>query len=151
MVPMMLVALALAVSPAPSAAEPTASLQKCLADNTTGRDRKDLAKWVFLSMAAHPEIRQYAAADMTAAVDESSRTMGALVTRLITDSCATEAKAVLGAGGSPAVSFQVAFRSLGELAMQELMADKSVTQSMGLFQRYLDQKRIADLFASASK
>ena len=37
------------------------ALGRCLADNTTGRGRKDLARWVFVSMAAHPEIRPLAA------------------------------------------------------------------------------------------
>ena len=35
------------------------ALSRCLADNTSGRDRKDLARWVFFAMAAHPEIKQY--------------------------------------------------------------------------------------------
>ena len=40
---------------------------------------------------------------------------------------------------------RLAFESLGQLAMQELMADKSVTESIGLFERYLDQKRFEEL------
>jgi|GEM_PF-6161549 len=35
-------------------------------------------------------------------------------------------------------SLQLAFSALGELAVQELMADESVEEAIGLFARYLD-------------
>jgi hypothetical protein len=125
-------------------AQPQAdALGTCLADNTSGKDRKDLARWIFLSMAAHPEIKQYAGASASTAADESSRTIGALVTRLLTESCVNETRAVVKAGESAAL--EQAFQNLGQLAMQELMSDKSVHESMGLVARYLDQKRFQDL------
>lgn len=130
----------------PEVQEPVAALTQCLADNTSGKDRKDLAKWIFLAMAAHPEMKQHASAVTTAAVDQSSRTMAALVVRLLTESCANEARAaVKSAPASQAL--QIAFGGLGQLAMQELMADKSVQQSMSLFERYLDTKRLAEVLA----
>ena len=67
-------------------------------------------------MAAHPEIKQYTSTNWSAAVDESARRMGALVTRLLAESCAEEMKAATKAGAS----IDVAFRKLGELAVQEL-------------------------------
>ena len=48
-----------------------------------------------MAIAAHPEIQQYASANRSAAADESSRRMAALVTRLLTESCANETKAVV--------------------------------------------------------
>src|ERR1700752_2421579 len=84
------------------------SLTNCLADNTTGRDRKDLARWIFLSIAAHPEIKQYTSANVSAAVDQSARTMAALVTRLLTESCTKEIKAA----GDLGKSLDLAFRNL---------------------------------------
>ena len=121
------------------------ALATCLADNTSGRDRKDLARWVFLAMAAHPEMKEYSTAHASTALDESARNIAALVTRLLTDSCAKEAKAAIQEGGSPRQSFVLAFESLGRLAMQELMTDKSVTQTMGLFEHYIDQKRFEQM------
>lgn len=35
----------------------TDALGSCLADNTTGKDRKELARWIFVAMSAHPEMR----------------------------------------------------------------------------------------------
>lgn len=122
--------------------ESAAALKTCLADNTSGKDRKDLARWIFLALAAHPELKEDASPNAAAAGDESSRTMAALVTRLLTESCLNETRAVLQSGQSQ--SLQLAFEGLGQLAMQELMADKSVQASMSLFERYVDQKRFTE-------
>lgn len=119
------------------------TLGNCLADSTSGKDRKALATWVFLAMAAHPEIKQFASAAVPPASDDSARWMAALVTRLLTESCVNEAKAAMSTGGSTALP--LAFQKLGQLAMQELMTDKSVQESMGLFERYLDQSKFAKL------
>jgi hypothetical protein len=117
------------------------SLQACLADNTSGKDRKDLARWIFLALSAHPEMKQYVNAGAPTAADESSRTVAALVTHLIADSCPTEAKAAMKGGGQ---ALTVAFEGLGRLAIQELMADKSTNESLSQFSRYLDQKRLQE-------
>ena len=121
--------------------QPTAAFQACLADSTSGRDRKDLAKWIFLAMAAHPEMREHASPNTARAADESSRRVAALVVRLLADDCVKETKAVIQ-GGPFTQSFQVAFARLGELAMQELMTDKAVATAMGDFEQYLDKKRL---------
>lgn len=123
--------------------QPVDALTTCLADNTTGKDRKDLAKWIFLAMAAHPEMKQHVASAATAA-DDSARTVGALVERLLTTSCVNETKAVVQTG-QVSQAFELAFGGLGKLAMQELMADKSVQDSMNAIGRHIDSKRIADV------
>jgi hypothetical protein len=145
MLRMLVVAVTLAVA-VPAGAAPVDALKTCLADHTSGKDRKDLARWIFLAMAAHPEMKPHAGAGAPAAADEASRTMGALVTRLLTASCLNETKAVMKSGDG-AASMQVAFQGLGQLAMQELMADKVVQDSMGLFEKYLDEKRLQEAFA----
>ena len=142
---LVVVAVTLAVS-APAHAQSVDALRTCLMDSTSGKDRKDLVKWIFFAMAAHPELKQYAAANTVVAADEGSKRMGALVSRLLTESCATETKAVMksGEGGR---SLEVAFEGLGKIAMQELMTDKAVQDSMGVFMKYFDQKRLNDLLA----
>ena len=142
-----LIAAVLFAVAVPVQAQPQAdALRACLADSTTGKDRKNLAKWIFLAMAAHPDMKEHAHANAAASADESSRGMAALVTRLLTESCVNETRAVMK-GGQGAQSMQLAFQGLGQLAMQELMADKSVQDSMGLFERYLDQERFTKALA----
>jgi hypothetical protein len=129
-----------------AAPAPVEALKGCLADATSGRDRKDLAKWIFLAIAAHPEMKQHAAPGLAAAATESSKTVAALVTRLLTDSCAKEAKAVMSTGDGGA-AMRLAFERLGQLAMAELMTDKDVQEAMGGFARYLDMSRLTPALA----
>jgi hypothetical protein len=142
---LIVVAVLLAVS-APAQAQSVDALRTCLMDSTSGKDRKDLVKWIFFAMAAHPELKQYAAANAATAADEGSKRMGALVSRLLTDACAKETKAVMKSGEASR-SMEVAFEGLGKIAMQELMTDKAVQDSMGVFMRYFDQQRMNDLLA----
>lgn len=115
------------------------NFSKCLTESTTGRDRKDLAKWLFVAMGAHPELKAIAAIP-TATAEESSKVAAQLFTKLITDSCAKEARTAVQVGGSAA--FQAAFNVLGRLAMQELMADKDVAAGMSALEKYVDADRV---------
>ena len=135
------VVLVLSVSLTGHGQQPTEAFQACLADNTTGKDRKDLAKWIFLAIGSHPEMRDQRSPNHAAAADEASRRMAALVVRLLAQDCVKETKAVIK-GEQVAQSFEIAFSRLGELAMQELMADKSVVAAVGAFEKYLDKKRL---------
>ena len=112
----LLVTVALLSMPTLALAQPQAdALGACLADNTTGKDRKDLAKWIFLGMAAHPDIKQYAVPTTSAATEEIARTVAALVTRLLTESCANETRAV---ARRPR---RLRWLRLGQVAMLELI------------------------------
>lgn len=123
---------------------PANPLARCLADHTSGKDRKALARWVFLAMAVHPEIEQYATPQAVAAQPEAHRTMADTVTRLLTVACVNETRTAYQEGGSNAI--QVAFQTLGQLAMQELMSNPNVSATMGGFERYLDKNRFRDVF-----
>ena len=122
------------------AQQPAQSLSQCLADSTSGRDRKDLARWVFLAMSVHPEIRQFTAASAAVAAEQSHRTAGALFTRLLTESCSSEVVAAYKQGGSQAL--EAAFQTLGQLAMKELMSDTGVAASMGAIEKHVDQAKL---------
>ena len=123
-----------------SAQFPTSALSGCLADNTSGKDRKDLARWVFLAMASHPEIRQFASSEAATGIEESHRATAALFTRLLAENCSKQTQAAFKEGGGAAI--QGAFQTLGQLAMQELMTNKDVASNMGAFEKYLDQEKL---------
>lgn len=133
-------------SPAP-AAQPADALKTCVADSTSGKDRKELARWTFLAIAAHPEMQKHANADAARAADDSSRAVADLVMRLLTESCREETKAVIKSG-QVTQAMQLAFTGLGHLAMQELMTDASVQAAMGGFERYLDAERLAEALSA---
>lgn len=118
------------------------ALGNCIAERTTGKDRKDLAQWLFVAMSAHPEMKAISKVD-PAAGEATSRRTGELLTRLLTDACRDETKAALKAGGTNAI--QAAFTTLGKLAMQELTADKDVAAAMSALERHLDRKKFEAL------
>ncbi|MBL8306381.1 MAG: hypothetical protein JNM33_06770 [Rubrivivax sp.] len=115
------------------------ALGKCLTDNTSGKERKALARWIFIAMAAHPEIKQLSAATPDD-LEQASRATGALFTRLLAESCPAEMRAALQNEGAQAM--QSAFSTLGQVAMQELMTDASVNAAIAGFERFVDGKRL---------
>ncbi len=135
-VAMLLVTLLL--SAAVQASPASDALGKCFSDNTTGKDRKDLAKWIFAGMSAHPDIGTIAKASPQD-IEAAQRTMGILFTRLIADACPNQMKTVLQSDGSEDI--RIAFEHLGKMAMQELMSNPQVNQSIGGFERYIDKAK----------
>ena len=116
------------------------ALGRCLTDHTTGRERKDLARWMYLALGAHPEIKQWSQVK-PADLEQTSRATAVLFTRLIADTCAADVRATLANGGTAAL--QLGFQVLGQLAVQELMSHPDVGASIGQFERFVDQPRIA--------
>jgi hypothetical protein len=117
----------------------TDALSACLAESTTGKDRKDMARWVFVEMAVHPEIKDLSnATDRNR--DELDRTIAMLFTKLLSEKCPAQAKLAMKIDGSAALGS--AFKIIGELAMQELMSNPKVDASFTKFTGYLDQERL---------
>ena len=138
----LLLALAAAV-PQANAGPATDALSTCLADSTTGKDRKELARWVYAGMSAHPEIRNLSKVSPEAR-DGFDRSIAEILTRLLTENCNAEAAHALKAEG--AASFEAAFGSVGRLAMQELMSNAEVKAAFGGYEKYVDQKRFDAAF-----
>lgn len=121
----------------------TDALGTCLSDNTTGKERKDLARWVFIGMSSHPDMQALSRVTERNR-EELDRMMAAIVTRLMTENCHSQARVAMEKDG--AVSLQVAFGAIGKLAMQELMSNPSVNASFDNYAKYLDTKKINALF-----
>lgn len=129
----------------PALAGPAAdTLGACLADHTSGKERKDLAKWIFVAMSAHPEMNGLSRVD-AGVRDGSDRALAAIFTRLLTQDCVDPARQALAAEG--AAAYRVAFGKLGELAMQEIMSNPGVSASMGGFEKYVPQDKVAAALA----
>lgn len=119
------------------------ALGQCLSDNTSGKDRKNLAKWIFVGMAAHPEIQASARID-PATVESAQRAAGDLVTRLLGSACTRESQAAVKAEGLEGA--KLAFEFLGKIAMQELMTNPSVNTTINGFERFVDRQAIDKAF-----
>ena len=137
--PLGLLLLALLAPAAALAGPATDALSACLADNTTGKERKELVKWIFVSLAAHPELRDLAVAT-PATRERVNKGTGIMLTRLITENCPEQARRAYQHEGSQ--SFEAAFGVLGRLAMQELMTHPDVSTAISGFGKYIDQQKL---------
>lgn len=121
------------------ASQQSDALSTCLADNTNGKERKALARWIFISISAHPEIQ-----DVANVPDQkrtkSNKDMANLVMKLLTESCVAQTKAAVKADGQEAL--QSSFKTLGGLAMQEIMTNQNVTSAISDYAKLLDGKKL---------
>ena len=136
--------LALVLPQAAMATPASDALGNCLKDNTSGKDRKDLARWIFVSMSAHPEIRSLSAISDAARTD-TNKGMAELVTRLLTVNCAAQTRA---AGQESTSSMLASFKSLGEVAMMELMSNQAVSDSISGYVQFVDRKKVEAVLGS---
>ena len=120
------------------------ALSVCLADHSSGKDRKEFARWIFAAISQHPVVADLSATT-PASREEANRSIGAIVTRLIAVDCVQEAKAAMSGPDGNTV-FGRAFASLGELAMQEIMTDPQVAKGMQDLPRYLDRQQFEAAF-----
>ena len=117
------------------------SLGACMTDSLTGKERKQLAQWIFFAMAAHPDLKEFSKVS-TANQGATNEYVGKLVTRLLTENCLEELNA---AGKQDAQAIRGAFELVGKVAMQELMTNKEVMASISGYAKFLDQKKLASI------
>ena len=135
------IALSLGASHVSFSATPTQSLGACLVDSLNGKERKQLAKWIYFAIAAHPEISDFSKAS-SKDIDSTDQYIGGLVTRLLTVDCPTEMKL---ANDLDPLAMQQAFELVGQVAMQELMTNENVMSSITGYIKYADMDKINSL------
>ena len=137
-----LLILALPVSLAAHASPYADELGKCLVDATTKEDRTALVRWMFAAAAAHPAVA--AIANVSPKVmEDANATTGALITRLLTESCKDQAKKALNYEGP--LTLQLSFQVLGQVAATELFTSPQVKQAMSGLQKTVDKKKLEEL------
>ena len=117
---------------------PAGELGGCLVESLNGKERKELAKWVFFAMAAHPEMKSYSnVSDKD--TKETDEFVGKLITRLLAENCPRDLQKAYSADP---LAIQKAFELVGKVAMRELMTDQNVTKSISSYARYVDEDKI---------
>jgi len=122
---------------------PTDRLGTCLVDNLSGKERKELGKWVFFAIAAHPDMAAFSNATPTD-IKTTDMYVGQLITRLLTENCPSELKK---ANDSDPRAVEQAFRLVGQVAMQELMTNQAVRDSLTNYAQFADMQKINAVFA----
>lgn len=124
----------------------TDDLAKCIVAKATPKDQRDLVFWVFTAISQHPTIKAYTT--LTAAQrEESGRTAGLLMQRLLTEDCRKEAVTALKYEGISAL--ESSFSLLGQVAMRGLFSDPEVDKNMASLGSALDEARFEALFKEA--
>ena len=117
-------------------------MTKCLVASTSQQDKVALVRWIFATAALHPEVASIA--NISASERESlNRSMGALVEKLLTQTCRKQTMDAIKYEGP--VAFQQSFNVLGQVAMRELMDNKEVSASAGAFAQYMDKKKLESI------
>lgn len=122
-----------------SAEQSSDALGGCMADSMTGKERKQVAEWVFFAMAAHPDMKGFSKVTADAR-NKSNEFVGKLITRLLTENCPAQTKQAVKDRGS--VALKEAFEVVGRVAMQELMTNKDVATSMSGFDKFLNKDKL---------
>jgi hypothetical protein len=119
---------------------------RCLVANTSPHDKTDLVRWIFAATSLHPEVASIVRADAQQREDINRRA-GQLLERLLTDSCRKQTQDALKYEGP--LAMQLSFQVLGQVAMQELMADPSVRKGFGEVNKYVDMDKLKALAPQA--
>jgi hypothetical protein len=119
---------------------------RCLVKATTAEDRGTFMRWLFASMALHPQVASMAAVSAEQRDDLNKRT-AALIQRLLTESCRAETQRAVKNEG--AATIQTAFQSFEQAAVGDLFSDPHVAAGMKDLMKYVDQEKIKNLGSPA--
>ncbi|MDX2421964.1 MAG: hypothetical protein QNK43_04725 [Amphritea sp.] len=117
-------------------------LGTCFIDSLTGKERKELVKWMYFSMSAHPELEPHANISLDD-LQGSHQTIAKLITRLFVEDCPSEARAARKADPQ---ALKKALKLVGKVAMQDILTDKAVRAAVNDYTRFVDQEKIKDVF-----
>jgi hypothetical protein len=120
---------------------------KCLVNATNKDDRANLIRWFFVAAAHNPEVKPLASVT-PAQQEESDKAMGALMMRLLTDSCKTEAQKAIQYEGPNTI--ELAFAVLGKVAGSEIFSNPDVMAGLKSMTKYLDADKLKALMSGSA-
>lgn len=122
------------------------ALGVCLVKSTTASDRTNLVRWVFSSIALHPDIRAMSSITVAQRAD-IDKTAGGLYERLLTVDCRAETIAAVKNEGS--AGLEAGFNTLGQVAMRGLFSASEVTAGMAGLTANVDSAKLTTMFKEA--
>ncbi len=115
-------------------------LSRCLVESSTAADKSKLVKWMFTSMALHPDVTSMSSVtDLQR--DASNRDAAEMFVKLMTEVCLTQAKKAIQFEGPLAI--QQGFSVFGQVAGQELFTNPNVAQALAGLEKHMDNERLA--------
>jgi hypothetical protein len=120
-------------------------MAKCLVKAASPDDRTVFIRWLFASIALHPDVASMATISAKQR-DDFNKGAGALFQRLLTESCRSETKQAIRFEGPATI--QYAFQVFGQAAAGNLFANPTVAAGMKDLAKYIDQDKIKGLSAT---
>ncbi|MDB6063015.1 MAG: hypothetical protein JWM78_3118 [Verrucomicrobiaceae bacterium] len=117
-------------------------LTKCLIASTTADDKSAVVRWVFGTLALHPDAAPLSTVTDAQRADFNAKT-ARLFERLVTENCKAQTQAAVRAEGITAI--QTSFRSFGEIATRELLSNPKVSQGLSNTASNLDPMKLLDI------
>lgn len=114
-------------------------LGKKLVSTTAAEEKALFVRWMFVAMSLHPDLKDMSSITLEQR-EEANRKVGELLTRMLTVTCAAEAKEAIKYEGVSAM--QSAFQLFGQIAARELFTNKEVTKGMADLEKYFDAEKI---------
>jgi hypothetical protein len=114
-------------------------LSRCLVESSTENDKTLLVRWMFTSMALHPDVASMS--NVTEAQrDTVNKAAAEMFVRLMTETCVTQAKKAIQYEGAAAV--EQGFNAFGQVAGKELFANPNVAQALAGLHKHIDTKKL---------
>ena len=110
-------------------------LGKCLVTSTSAEDRTALVRWIFVAAAKHPAVSSMVHVTQEQ-LDSANKTTAALLMKLLTQTCKTEAQKAIQNEGPQTI--QLSFSVLGQVAGRELFASPQVAGATAGLAKYID-------------
>jgi hypothetical protein len=123
------------------------ALGKKLVSSTTPADKAICVRWMFVSMALHPDLKGMATVSPEQR-EEANRAFAKLATRMLTETCAIEAREAMQYEGASAI--EGAFNIFGQVAGRELFTNPEVAKGLAGLDKYFDMKAIKKVLSETS-
>jgi len=115
------------------------ALAKRLVSSTTPAEKRVLVRWMFAAMSLHPDLADVSSMTPQQRSD-ANKQFAELLTRMLTKTCAAEARDALKYEGPMALSY--AFNVFGQVAARELFTNPNVAAGMAQLQTMVDAEAI---------
>lgn len=119
----------------------TDMLSRCVFQNTTSVHKQHVVRWVWLNMAMHPSITELSIDGISPEMkQDAAQAVADIVLDILFHHCKAETKTALLNEGNQAL--EIAFRTLGETALADLIQNPHVIQAVLDTGRYLNLTKI---------
>jgi len=137
---LLLIFASLAISGIANAGVYTDDLSRCLVESSTASDKTTLVKWMFTSMALHPEVKSMSNVTPKQR-DIANKAVADMFMKLMTETCLVQSKKAIQYEGEFAI--QQGFTILGQVAGKELFANPNVAQALSGLGEHIDGEKLA--------